>query len=147
MIFVFMMLALMGGVFLTLQIGVNAQLRLWTGHAIYATFISFCIGTLVLFLYCLTISFPWPSLEKLRQAPWWIWTGGILGASYLWLAIMLAPRLGATVLVGLIVAGQLIASLLMDHYGLIGFPHHPATLWRALGVILLISGVILIRRF
>ena len=89
---------------------------------------------------------PWPSLTKLWQAPWWIWTGGVLGASYLWFAILLAPRLGATLLVGLIVGGQLIASLLLDHYGLLGFHHHPFSLWRAFGVTLLIAGVILIRR-
>lgn len=142
-----MLLAFLGGIFLTLQVGVNAQLRLLTGHPIYATFISFCIGTLLLFLSSLMAKAPWPSFVKLCQAPWWIWTGGALGASYLWLAMVLAPRLGATVLVGLIVAGQLIASLFLDHYGLLGFPHQPITLLRGLGAILLVSGVILIRRF
>ncbi len=111
-------------------------------------FISFCIGTLLLFLSSLTAKVSLAFICKgFYQAPWWIWTGGVLGAFYLWLAIVLAPRLGATVLVGLIVAGQLIASLFLDHYGLLGFPHQPITLWRALGVALLILGVILIRRF
>ena len=142
-----MLLAFVGGIFLTLQVGVNAQLRLLTGHPIYAAFISFCIGTLLLFISSLTAKVPWPSFVKFYQAPWWIWTGGALGAFYLWLAIVLAPRLGAAVLVGLIVAGQLIASLFLDHYGLLGFPHQPITLWRASGVALLILGVILIRRF
>ena len=142
-----MLLAFLGGIFLTLQVGVNAQLRLLAGHPIYAAFISFCIGTLLLFFYSLTTKVPWPSFAKLCQAPWWIWTGGALGASYLWLAIELAPRLGATVLVGLIVAGQLIASLFLDHYGLLGFPHQPVTLLRGFGAVLLVLGVILIRRF
>lgn len=142
-----MILAFLGGIFLTLQVGVNAQLRLVAGHPLYAAFISFCFGTLLLFLASLTARVPWPSVEKLCQAPWWVWTGGALGASYLWLAIVLAPRLGATVLVGLIVAGQLVASLFLDHYGLLGFPHQPITPWRALGVVFLVLGVILIRRF
>ena len=151
MTLIFMLPAFLGGIFLAFQVGVNAQLRIWVGHSIYAMlisiFVSLCIGTLIVFLYSLTSSLPWPSFEKLRQAPWWIWAGGILGAFYVWFTIILAPRLGATVLVGLIVAGQLIASLVIDHHGLIGFPHHPITFLRIFGGILLILGVILIRQF
>jgi transporter family-2 protein len=141
------LLAFLGGTFLTLQVGVNAQLRLLIGHPIYATFISFCIGTLYLFVASLTVHTPWPSFGRFLQIPWWAWTGGVLGATYLWFAVLVAPRLGATVLVGLIVAGQLAASLLLDHYGLLGFPLHPINPYRALGAILLVSGVILIRQF
>jgi len=151
MTLIFMLPAFLGGIFLAFQVGVNAQLRIWVGHSIYAMlisiFVSLCIGTLIVFLYSLTSSLPWPSFEKLRQAPWWIWAVGILGAFYVWFTIILAPRLGATVLVGLIVAGQLIASLVIDHHGLIGFPHHPITFLRIFGGILLILGVILIRQF
>jgi transporter family-2 protein len=64
-----MLLAFLGGIFLTLQVGVNAQLRLLTGHPLYAAFISFCIGTLLLFISSLTAKVPWPSFVKLCQAP------------------------------------------------------------------------------
>ncbi|RPJ06444.1 MAG: DMT family transporter, partial [Deltaproteobacteria bacterium] len=102
---------------------------------------------IVILLYGFTSHLPWPSPGKLLQAPGWIWTGGILGGLYVWFTIILASKLGATVLFGLIVAGQLIASLVIDHHGLLGFPHHPINLWRVLGVAFLILGVILIRRF
>jgi len=151
MVLIFILLAFLGGVFLAFQVGVNAQLRIWAGHSISAmlisVFVSLCAGILILLIYALTSHYPLPSFERLRQAPWWIWIGGILGVLYVWLSIILAPRLGATILVGLIVAGQLTASLVIDHYGWIGFAHHPISLWRTLGVFLLISGVILIRRF
>jgi len=151
MVLIFILLAFLGGVFLAFQVGVNAQLRIWAEHSISATlisvFFSFCSGILILLVYALTSHYPLPSIERLRQAPWWIWTGGILGVLYVWFTIILAPRLGATVLVGLVVAGQLTASLMIDHYGWVGFAHHPISLWRTLGVFLLISGVILIRRF
>jgi bacterial/archaeal transporter family-2 protein len=151
MVLIYMLLAFLGGVFLALQVGVNTQLRIWTAHSMYATFISIfvslCTGALVLLFYIFTSNLPGLSFERLFQAPVWIWTGGILGALYVWFAIILAPRLEATVFLGLIVTGQFITSLVIDHYGLLDFPHHPINLWRALGVVLLISGVILIRRF
>ncbi len=147
----FILLAFLGGVLLAFQIGANAQLRIWAGHSISAMMISvsfsFCSGILILLIYALTSHLSLPSFERLRQAPWWTWTGGTLGVLYLWFTIILAPRLGATVLVGLIVAGQLTASLLIDHYGWVGFAHHPISLWRTFGVFLLICGVVLIRRF
>jgi bacterial/archaeal transporter family-2 protein len=151
MVFIFIVFAFLGGVFLAFQIGVNAQLRIWTGHPISAAlisiFFSFCSGIVILLIYAATSQFHLPSFEKLRHAPWWVWTGGILGMWYVWLTIMIAPRLGSAVLIGLIVAGQLTASLVIDHYGWVGFAHHPISLCRIFGAFLLISGVILIRRF
>ncbi len=151
MILIFILLAFLGGVFLAFQIGVNAQLRIWAGHPISATlislFFSFCSGIVILLIYASTSHFSLPSFERLRQAPWWAWIGGTLGVLYVWLTIVLAPRLGAAVLISLVVAGQLTASLVIDHYGWVGFAHHPISLWRALGALLLLSGVILIRRF
>ncbi len=146
-----MLLAFLGGTFLPIQIGVNAQLRNLVGHSIFAMlisiFISLCTGASVLFLYSITSYLPWPSWGRLLQAPGWIWTGGILGTFYVWFTITLAPKLGATVLLGLLVAGQLIASLVIDHHGLIGFPHQPVTLLRRLRAVLSVLGVILIHRF
>jgi transporter family-2 protein len=151
MALIYMLLAFLGGIFLSFQVAVNTQLRIWAGNSIQAMFISvffsFCTAGLVLLFYTFTSNLPWPSLERFLRAPVWIWTGGILGALYVWLTIFLAQKLGATVLLGLIVAGQFIASLMIDHHGLLGFPHHPINLWRTLGVMLLITGVILIRRF
>jgi bacterial/archaeal transporter family-2 protein len=142
-----MALALAAGSLLTLQVGANAQLARFTGHPAYATIFSFVTGLVALFACSLAVPVPWPSMGSLFQAPWWAWIGGILGACYLWIALMLAPRLGAAVLVSLVVAGQLLASLLLDHYGLLGFPQHPASLPRTLGVVFLFLGVVLIRWF
>src|SRR5919108_3997232 len=79
------------------------------------------------------------------DAPWWVWIGGILGAFYVLGSIVTAPKLGAATLVALILAGQAIASLLVDHYGWVGFEGHPITLVRVAGVVLLAGGVALVR--
>lgn len=140
-----LVLALTAGVFLPLQAGINAQLRNYTGHPVIASFISFLVGTLVLLVIALVLRLPWPSQTGISNTPWWVWTGGALGAVFVFLTIVLADTLGAAVLVALIIAGQMLASVVLDHYGLVGFSRHPINPGRILGVLLLLSGVILIR--
>ena len=85
----------------------------------------------------------WP--DRAGDPPWWVWVGGLLGAFYVLGSIVTAPRLGAATLVALILAGQSIASLLVDHYGWVGFPEHPITALRVVGIALLAGGVLLVR--
>jgi len=80
------------------------------------------------------------------QAPWYLWIGGLLGVIYLTATIILAPLLGAATMIGLIIAGQMLASITLDHFGLVGFPVHPLSFWRVFGAIFLIIGVVLIQR-
>jgi transporter family-2 protein len=140
-----LLLALVAGSFLPIQAGVNAHLKLYAGHPVIAAFISFAVGTLALLVSSLAMRLPWPSLAAFSDAPWWVWIGGVLGAVYVFLAVVLANRLGAAVLIAFIVAGQMIASIIVDHYGLVGFPRHPVNAWRIIGAVLLLSGVVLIR--
>jgi transporter family-2 protein len=97
-----------------------------------------------LFLAALTTAREgWP--ERAGDGPWWIWVGGLLGAFYVLGSIVTAPKLGAATLVALILAGQAIASLLVDHFGWVGFEPHPITGVRVVGVLLLAGGVALVR--
>jgi transporter family-2 protein len=90
----------------------------------------------------------WPSREMVRAAPWYAWfAGGLMGVIYLTGTIVLAPRLGAGALIGLIVAGQLIFSVLLDQFGWIGFEQHTVTIPRLAGCALMILGVFLIAEF
>jgi len=135
------------GMLLPLQAGVNSQLRLWVAHPLIAALISFSVGTITLLLASLLFRVDFVANSRLASAPWWVWTGGLFGANYVLLAILLAPRIGAATLVGLTVTGQMISSVILDHYGLIGFPVHPASVGRIIGASLLLLGVILIHRF
>lgn len=140
------LLALFIGALLPLQAGINAQMRVGVGHAGLAAFVSFVIGSLGLLAYSVAVRAPLPDGATLARMPWWQWTGGLLGAVYVALAIVLAPRLGAATLIAAVVAGQMVASVALDHFGLVGFTAHPATLWRLVGVALVVGGVILIQR-
>ncbi len=140
------LLAVLVGVVLPVQAGVNAQLRLNLGHPLLAAFVSFAVGTIALLGLNLALRTPVPSGEALARVTWWHWIGGLLGATYIYLAIVLAPRLGAATLVAAIVTGQMVTSLILDHFGLIGYPQQSLTPARAVGALLVIGGVLLIQR-
>ncbi len=133
--------AILVGVALPVQAGINAQLRLTLGQPILTAFASFLVGTLALGLIALAMRAPVPALRLAAAAPAWHWAGGLLGAMYIAAAVVLAPRLGAATLTASVVAGQMLASLLLDHYGLVGFARQTATPGRLLGAALVIAGV------
>jgi bacterial/archaeal transporter family-2 protein len=141
-----LLLALGAGVLLPVQAGVNAQLRSGLGSPLAAALVSFVVGTAGLATIAVVLRTPLPIRSAWAATPWWQWTGGLLGAVYVVAAIVLAPRLGAATLVAAVVAGQMMTSLVLDQYGLVGFPVHPISLLRLLGAALVIGGVILIQR-
>jgi bacterial/archaeal transporter family-2 protein len=79
------------------------------------------------------------------RSHWMSWSGGIFGAIYIAISILLLPKFGAATVIALIVAGQMFGSLAFDHFGLLGVPIHPANGVRLAGAVLLVLGVILIR--
>ena len=89
---------------------------------------------------------PFPLGMAWSRGLWWHWSGGLLGAAYIVGTIVLAPRLGAATLIAALVAGQMIASLLVDHYGWVGFAEHPISPLRLAGAVLIVAGVVLVRR-
>ncbi|HEU5051385.1 MAG TPA: DMT family transporter [Gemmatimonadales bacterium] len=141
----FILLAMITGVVLPVQAGVNHQLRLSLGHPVLAAGVSFLIGTLALAGYIVAARLSIPA-GALGRTVWWHWTGGVLGAFFVATAIILTPRLGAATLVATVVAGQMVSSLILDHYGLVGYDRHPLNLGRVVGAALVIAGVFLIQR-
>lgn len=133
------------GVMLPVQAGVNAQLRTGLGHPLLAAFASFAVGTVALGLVAL-VTRAKLSGGPLTTIPWYQWTGGLLGAFYIAAAVVLAPRLGAATLIAAVVAGQMIASLVLDSRGWAGFAQQPLTMTRLCGGLFVIAGVLLINR-
>jgi bacterial/archaeal transporter family-2 protein len=146
----YLVFALLAGAMLPIQFGINAQLATWVGGSIRAAFVSFVVGAAALLVAVLVAQRGIPDRageipDRAGDAPWWVWIGGVLGAFYVLGSIVTAPKLGAATLVALILAGQAIASLLVDHYGWVGFEENPITPLRLLGVALLAGGVVLVR--
>jgi transporter family-2 protein len=132
---------------LPLQAGINAELAEWLDSPLRAAFVSFLTGTLLLLVAAALVFRPLPAWGRLGAAPWWVWVGGALGAFYVAAAIVSAPKLGATTLIALVVAGQALASLIVDHYGWVGFESKPISLGRLAGLGLVDAGVVLVRYF
>jgi transporter family-2 protein len=84
-------------------------------------------------------------MSKAIQGPWWLWIGGVLGALYVGGAAALTPKLGAGGFLVLVVAGQIIASVLVDHFGLMGLATKPINLAKLAGVVLILGGVFLVQ--
>lgn len=143
----FMAIALVAGALLAVQVGLNSSLGKAAQSPVLAAFISFLVGGVALLAVYLLQREPLPEREAFAALPWWTWTGGLLGAFYVAAATGLAPKMGGTLVIGLAVAGQLICSVVLDHFGFAGFPQHVVNPWRLLGVVLLIAGVVLIKRF
>lgn len=140
------LIAFLAGAGLTIQVGMNGAIRTATHTASFASLMNFIVGTLALCLFVLVTRQDWPSRDALGAIPWWGWMGGLLGAFYVASATIVGSTLGGTTLLALTVLGQLVAALLVDHYGWLGFPEHPITMTRVAGVCLLLAGVWLIAR-
>jgi len=138
---------LAAGAMLPTQAGINAGLARGWGHPLWAATVSFGVGTLVLLVVALSARLVLPSWQQLAQLPTWSWSGGVLGAFYVTVMVAFAPKLGAATLLALVVAGQMLASVLLDHFGALGFSQHSVSLPRLVGVVLLFAGVMLIRRY
>jgi len=144
MTFFYYLFAFLTGIANSTQSGVNSQLRTALANPLLAAVCSFGIGFFSLFGFQLVMGSPGPSLEIIRQISWWKWMGGLLGAFYVTTVILTVPRIGAANLLSLSIAGQLLAAVIYDHYGLLGFAVHPANIWRIMGVVLLIIGVVMV---
>ena len=132
-----------GGV-MALQPAVNGRLASQCNHPIQASVISFATGFLALLAVAILLRSGVPSPSRLAALPWWAWGGGILGTYMVTVSLLVAPRLGATRWLALVLAGQITLSLLLDQFGLLGYAQHGINLWRLTGVGLVVVGVWLV---
>lgn len=134
----------LAGAAITVQGGFNARLRTVIGAPWLAG--AWIIGTEAagFFLGAIIARETLPGWTTLRRAPWWSYTGGILGVLIVYVGIILATKLGAGPFNGILVTAAILTSLLLDHYGLAGFAQHSLNLWRVAGGLLMIGGVTLI---
>jgi transporter family-2 protein len=115
------------------------------GQPWYPTFFSIC-GTFVTAITLMLIIRPEaPAMESIRSTQWWNWIGGPLGALIVLAGAALNHQLGSAAFIALVVGGQLVCSVLLDHFALMGLAETPITLGRVIGVILVVSGVICIK--
>jgi bacterial/archaeal transporter family-2 protein len=139
-------IAILSGAFLPIQGGLNSRLGKAIESPVYASMISFIVGAAAVACYILFTkqSVSWAGV---KSAPGYVWLGGALGAFYVTAIILSFPRIGPALTFGLVVAGQMIISVLLDHFNILVTQQHNINVWRILGIVLIISGVIIVRKF
>ena len=143
MFFVYLIIALVAGVALATQSAINTQLaKAMSGEAVIATFISFAVGTIVLFFIAWVKTDLWGNLSTVPSQPWWKLIGGILGAVVVFTTVLLAPKLGITAMLFFILVGQLITATTIDHFGLIGMPIREVNITKFIGLIIVAFGLV-----
>jgi transporter family-2 protein len=139
-------IAFLSGTLLSVQICANRRLGVVMGgdlgDSLWAAVTSFVVGLIGLIATCALLGKP-VHADAAQRAPWWAWIGGLMGAFYVASTVVLLPRLGALLLVGVIVGGQVIASLIIDHFGWLGVTEHALSPMRVMGAALLVVGVAL----
>lgn len=141
----FLLLAVVAGAALPLQAALNTKLGAAVDSATYATLLSFIVGALAVGIYVLLARVELANVQNAFNGHWSIWTGGLLGAFYVISLIILTPKLGVALTLGLTVAGQMSFSLIMDHYGWLGLDVQHIDWGKVAGVALIIGGVWLLR--
>ncbi len=139
-------MALVAGAFLPIQAGMNSKLAKAGGSPYHASMISFAVGVLALALFILFTS-KGVSWRGMREAPAYAWAGGILGAFYVTIIVLAFPRIGPGLTFGLVVAGQLLLSMLMEHFKVMGAQEQPISMGRVAGLVLIVIGVIMMKKF
>lgn len=128
-----------------LQAPTNARLATAVSSPVNAAFVSFAVGTAALGLLALALQTR-PDVAAAKSLPWWAWVGGLYGCVFVVAAAWGVPRLGVALTITLMVAGQLLASLLLDHFGAMGVPRQPINWSKVAGVALVVAGALLVRR-
>lgn len=128
-----------------LQAPINARLAGPVGSTVNAAFVSFAVGTVALGVLAMAMQTR-PDVAALKAMPLWTWTGGLCGVIFVLAATWGVPRLGVATTITLMVAGQLVLALLLDHFGAFGVERQPINLLRILGVAMVFAGVVLVRR-
>ena len=142
-----LLLALVAGAMMPTQAATNNKMSLVTDSPILAAFLSFAVGTVVLFVYVVASGTPSTSFAAIKEAPPIAWIGGLLGAFFVTSAVILVPRIGVAMTFSAMIAGQMLLTLIIDHFGWLGVEVRPMSWTRIAGIILITGGVILIRRF
>jgi len=141
----FLAMAFVSGALMPLQAGINGLLAKEVSSVLNAATISFLVGTLALLALALfqrdSVSF-----ETLKGLHWWHWAGGLLGAFFVFTAAFVAPRIGALLFMALVLLGQLSSAVFLDHQGWVGYKEIPINLGKVAGLLLILSGIWVIRR-
>ncbi len=134
----------LGGIAISIQAPINAALGRAAGDSLFATAASFLVGFLAIFALLL-LRGKFPQFDTMRQIPLWMWSGGVLGAFYVWAALTSVGRLGVLTLAAALIFGQLIAAMVIDATGAFGLAQRTISWQRVVAMFFVAAGLVLSR--
>ncbi len=142
----FYLLPVLAGVAMTIQSGINSQLRVAINHPFMAAFVSFFVGTIALIFILLFSKQPLPPMEAYTGINWYKFSGGLFGVLVVTVTLLSVKEIGVANMFVLVIAGQLITAVCMDHFGVLGLNVSPITLQKLAGIIFLVAGAWLVNK-
>ena len=146
-----LLIAAIAGVLNTIQSGSNSTLNKRLEHPIASATVVYLGGLAALALAWIGAQLlgkgGLPAASRVAQVPWWAWIGGLLGLTFVFGTLLIAPKVGAAVYTAFSVTAAVVTSLVLDHFGWMGFQQHPAGVGRIAGALLIIGGLALIAKF
>ncbi|MCA6220780.1 DMT family transporter [Photorhabdus antumapuensis] len=145
MSFLLYILAIFIGVAIATQSAINNQLKSFLGGgALLASLVSFVLGSFFLFFICLFSGEKLSLLYQIRNVNPLFLLGGFLGALFVFGTTFLAPRLGVTAMISLVILGQVTMAMILDKFGLLGMPIREILTLRVFGVVFVLIGVVMV---
>ena len=140
-------LAAVAGAAMAVQMAVNAALGKALGSPIHASFISFFTGWIILIFIAAALKQNFKNLKEAfgKARPWWIYIGGVLGGSFVLGGTFLTPRIGAGEVVIIALTGQILSSIVVDKFGLLGVAKKPVGALKIAGLLIMVAGVALVK--
>lgn len=140
-----LLVAVAVGAAVPMQSAINAQMASAQGHPLYGALTNTGVATLCLAILVLALRVPAPNLRAAAAGPWWLWSGGFIGAAFVFGALVVAPRIGAAAFAAATIFGSAVAALAIDHYGWFEFPQRPLSAMRLAGAGCLLLGIVLLQ--
>jgi transporter family-2 protein len=137
----------LAGGLLPLQAAMNAAIGAQTSGPIFATAVNFGVGLVALAITLTALRTPWPTATQMAAVPWWAWFSGFCGIAVVMSTLLAAPKLGASITFAAVIAGQVGVALLCDTFGWLNYQQQELSIGRIIGAVLLVGGVVLIRKF
>lgn len=138
-------MAFASGAIMPLQAGINGLLAKEVSSVLNAATLSFIVGSLAL-LALVALQRESVSFATFKSLQWWHWSGGLMGAFFVFTAAFAGPRIGALLFMTLVLLGQLTSALFLDHQGWVGFKEVPINIGKVIGILMVLGGVWVIRR-
>jgi bacterial/archaeal transporter family-2 protein len=137
---------ILGGALQTCGAAMNGQLNKYLVNPYLAATVSFAVITFFFLAVFFALPHPLPTVDDLKNLPWWAVLGGLVGAVQVFAGLTLVGRVGAGTFMAVTVSSALVASLVVDHFGWFRMEVHSVTPLRAIGGLLLIGGAALVTK-